>query len=176
MSQILLGRRSPDARGARLEISWQAVRQGTIVYCALEGAEGFRNRIEAFRQAKLPEADGDPPFYLMATPLSLVREHKVFIADISNQLAGQRPVAVWIDTLNRSLDGSESSDEDMTAYVRAADAIRDAVGCLVLSSITAAITAIVREGTPVMQASKAYAVCMTDVAWPNDIRDLNEVF
>ena len=56
------------------------VRQGTIVYCALEGAQGFKNRIEAFRQAKMSEADGgDPPFYLMATPLSLVRDQKAFI-------------------------------------------------------------------------------------------------
>ena len=115
-----------DYRGRR-------VRQGTIVYCALEGAQGFKNRIEAFRQAKMSEADGgDPPFYLMATPLSLVRDQKAFIADISKQLGGQKPVAVCIDTLNRSLDGSESSDEDMTAYVRAADAIRDAFGCLVV--------------------------------------------
>jgi RecA-family ATPase len=132
MWQILLGLRSPEPVALGWKYRGRCVRQGTIVYCALEGAEGFRNRIEAFRQAKLPEADGDPPFHLMATPLSLVREHKVFIADISNQLAGQRPVAVCIDTLNRSLDGSESSDEDMTAYVRAADAIRDAFGCLVV--------------------------------------------
>ena len=109
------------------------VRQGTIVYCALEGAHGFRNRIEAFRQAKMSETDGgDPPFYLMATPLSLVRDQKAFISDIAKQLGGKNPVAVCIDTLNRSLDGSESSDEDMTAYVRAADAIRDAFGCLVV--------------------------------------------
>ena len=109
------------------------VRQGTIVYCALEGAQGFKNRIEAFRQAKMSETDGgDPPFYLMATPLSLVRDQKAFISDIAKQLGGKNPVAVCIDTLNRSLDGSESSDEDMTAYVRAADAIRDAFGCLVV--------------------------------------------
>lgn len=37
-----------------------------------------------------------------------------------------------LDTLNRSLRGSESSDEDMTAYVRAADAIREAFACAVL--------------------------------------------
>jgi hypothetical protein len=39
---------------------------------------------------------------------------------------------VVLDTLNRSLQGSESSDEDMTAYVRAADALREAFGCAVL--------------------------------------------
>jgi RecA-family ATPase len=37
-----------------------------------------------------------------------------------------------LDTLNRSLGGSESSDEDMSAYVvRASDAIRDEFDCVV---------------------------------------------
>ena len=42
-----------------------------------------------------------------------------------------RPAAVAIDTLNRSLVGSESKDEDMGAYVRAADAVYEAFGCVV---------------------------------------------
>ena len=37
-----------------------------------------------------------------------------------------------LDTLNRSLNGSESSDEDMSAYVRATDAIRETFDCSVL--------------------------------------------
>jgi AAA domain len=109
------------------------VTPGPVVYCALEGAQGHKNRIEAFRRGKMSEAaDSDPLFYLMSTPLSLVRDHKAFVADISKQLGDLKPVAVCIDTLNRSLEGSESSDEDMSAYVRAADAIRDAFGCLVI--------------------------------------------
>jgi AAA domain len=68
----------------------------------------------------------------MATPLSLVRDQKAFTTDIRRQLGDLKPVAVCIDTLNRSLEGSESSDQDMSAYVRAADAIRDAFGCLVV--------------------------------------------
>jgi hypothetical protein len=39
---------------------------------------------------------------------------------------------VVIDTLNRSLAGSESDDKDMAAYIRAADAIRDAFGSAVI--------------------------------------------
>jgi hypothetical protein len=90
---------------------------GPIVYCALEGAQGFRNRTEAFRRAKMSETDdGDPPFYLMASPLSLVRDQKAFVAEIAEQLGEQKPVAVCIDTLNRSLDGSESSDEASSIY------------------------------------------------------------
>jgi hypothetical protein len=46
-------------------------------------------------------------------------------------VGGTTPVAVVLDTLNRSLVGSESSDTDMS-NVRAADAIRDAFGCSVL--------------------------------------------
>jgi AAA domain len=41
------------------------------------------------------------------------------------------PVAVVVDTLNRSIDGSESGDRDMGAYLNAADAIREAFGCVV---------------------------------------------
>jgi AAA domain len=37
---------------------------------------------------------------------------------------------VVLDTLNRSLSGSESSDKDMTLYVKAAEAVRKAFGCL----------------------------------------------
>ena len=44
---------------------------------------------------------------------------------------GERPVLVVIDTLNRSLAGSENNDKDMAAYIRAADVIREAFGCTV---------------------------------------------
>ena len=110
-----------DYRGLR-------VNGGPIVYCALEGVEGFKRRVEAFRRA-YPDAKG-APFYLMFAPLDLIRDHKALIASIRAQLGGVDPAAVAIDTLNRSLIGSESKDEDMAAYVRAADAIR-AFSCAV---------------------------------------------
>ena len=92
-----------------------------------------RRRIEAFRLEKLSEAErSSPPFFLMSSSLSLVADCKALIADIRKQLGNAKPVAVCLDTLNRSLAGSESKDEDMAAYVRAADAIRDAFGCLVV--------------------------------------------
>ena len=108
------------------------VSPGAVVYCALEGAQGFKGRIEAFRTEKLAEAEGDPPFYLMAAPLNLVADNEALVAAIRAQHGGVSPAVVCIDTLNRSLPGSESSDEDMSAYVRAADALRDAFGCLVV--------------------------------------------
>lgn len=115
-----------DYRGHR-------VSTGTVVYCALEGALGFKNRVEAFRQAKLSEgANVDPPFFLMATPLSLVAAQAQLVADIRAQVGDTTPVAVCVDTLNRSIAGSENDDEAMGDYVRAADAIRAAFDCLVI--------------------------------------------
>ena len=109
------------------------VRKGTVVYCALEGALGFRKRVEAFRLRFLADdPTSDPPFHLMDQPLALVTDHAAFVASIKAQLGDVRPAAIAIDTLNRSLTGSESSDEDMSAYIKAADAIRDAFDCLVV--------------------------------------------
>jgi AAA domain len=106
------------------------VKAGPIVYCALEGKKGFSRRLEAFRREN-PGSEG-AQFYLMFLSLDLIRDHKSLIESIRAQLAeGVQPAAVAVDTLNRSLVGSESNDEDMAAYVRAADAISDAFGCVV---------------------------------------------
>jgi hypothetical protein len=51
------------------------VRQGAVVYCALEGCSAFKNRVEAFRQERLQESAGGVPLHLMASPLSLVVDH-----------------------------------------------------------------------------------------------------
>jgi hypothetical protein len=105
------------------------VQQGTVVYCALEGASGFHARAEAFRTRKMAEAADEVPLYLMGAPLSLFADHRALIAAINEQLGDTIPAAVVIDTLNRSISGSESDDKDMGNFVRSADAIRDAFNC-----------------------------------------------
>jgi AAA domain len=105
---------------------------GPVVYCAFEGADGFRARAEAFRLHSLPEDHGEIDFHLIADRADLAKDHGEMVRAIRAQLDGPRPVCVVLDTLNRSLDGSESDDKDMGAYVRAADAIRDAFGCVVI--------------------------------------------
>jgi hypothetical protein len=62
----------------------------------------------------------------------LIHDEKTLIADFRAQLGGTVPLIVVLDTLNRSLKGSENSDEDMTKYTRAAEAIRAAFGCVVV--------------------------------------------
>lgn len=113
-----------DYRGRR-------VRQGVVVYCAFEGQSGLQARAQAIRLTRLEGNDEEIPFFIMPVTLNLVRDHNALIAAIRTKLGGQIPVAIALDTLNRSLQGSESSDADMAAYIGAVDAIRTAFECAV---------------------------------------------
>jgi hypothetical protein len=105
------------------------VQQAPVVYIALEGREGQAARKAAFAKY---HAVTDAPFYLITVPLDLVKQHRELIASIDGQLANIRPGAVFVDTLNRSLVGSESKDEDMAQYLGAAGAIEQHFACLVV--------------------------------------------
>jgi len=107
------------------------VHQGTIVYCAFEGQGGFEARAEAYRRQHMPRAERGEhiPFYLQPHMLDLINDYDALIGAIKPY---GDPAIVVLDTLNRSLNGSESRDEDMSAYVRAADAIREQFNCAVI--------------------------------------------
>jgi hypothetical protein len=113
------------------EYRGRRVKAGTVVYVACEGEAGQGARAEAFRQKYLTEDDADPPFYLLPTRLDLVADISELIRDIRASIQPGPCALIVVDTLNRSIAGSESKDEDMTAYVRAADAVREAFGCAV---------------------------------------------
>lgn len=109
------------------------VHNGAVVYCAFEGQTGIEARCAAFSQKFLAEDREQPvPFYLEPLTLDLVKDEAELAAAIRFTLEEAKPVAIVLDTLNRSLRGSELSDEDMTAYVRAADALRQAFECAIL--------------------------------------------
>jgi hypothetical protein len=117
---VALGR---EYRGRRVQV-------GPVVYCCFEGQSGVSARIEAFRQRFMPEEADRVPFYLQPAPMDLIKDHQELIAAIRE--LEEAPVSVVLDTLNRSLNGSENSDEDMGAYIKATDAIREAFDCSVL--------------------------------------------
>ena len=112
------------------EYQGKRVQQGPVVYCCFEGQSGISARVEAFRQRFLPEDADSVPFYLQPAPMDLIKEHQDLITAIRE--LEEAPAVVVLDTLNRSLTGSENSDEDMGAYIRATDAIREAFDCSVL--------------------------------------------
>jgi AAA domain len=122
-----------DYRGRRVE-------QGNVLHIACEGVAGLGTRKEAWRLHHIQSKNVDEielvdeaPFYLcQQTALDLIADLEKVSTDILVQF-GDRPIRViTIDTLNRSLRGSESKDEDMGAYLRAAIWLADKFQCLVL--------------------------------------------
>jgi hypothetical protein len=119
------------------------VQQGLVVYLAFEGAEGFNNRAEAFRRTHAEALErrtafcrehGLPEeiwFHLLPSNAKLVRDHKALIESIDGHV-DRPPTVVVLDTLNRSIDGSESKDVDMGAYLAAAEVIVEEFWCVVI--------------------------------------------
>jgi hypothetical protein len=68
---------------------------------------------------------------LLDVSIDLIADHKALITSIRDQITGN-PAIIVIDTLNRALLGDENKSDDMAKFIRAADAIRTAFGCLML--------------------------------------------
>jgi AAA domain len=115
-----------------LEYRGRQVQQGNVVYCAFEGAHGFGARTEALRRCHGLADDTEVPIFLVPGRADLIREHEQLVVAIKDALAGKHPTIVALDTLNKSLVGSENKPEDMAGYVRAAEAIREAFDCVVI--------------------------------------------
>ncbi|WP_049810384.1 AAA family ATPase [Bradyrhizobium japonicum] len=114
---------------ANWEYRGRRVKQCPVVYFALEGQEGFVARVEAFRQT---HGSADIPFYLSADRVILPQDGPAVVRSIQEQFPDVHPGVVVLDTLNRSISGSENDPSDMGQYVRAADLIRAALGCVVI--------------------------------------------
>jgi hypothetical protein len=111
------------------------VDQGAVVYVALEGKHGTRNRVEAMRREnRLPDG---APFYLCFSPVSLLEPgHSKQLAESVKAAADQSNLPcrlVVIDTLARAMaGGDENGGRDMTRAVESMDAVRAATGAHVL--------------------------------------------
>jgi hypothetical protein len=108
------------------------VRQCPVIYFVLEGRSALPKRIEAMKRHYRIE---DAPLYLITKQLDLIKQCDAVIASIRAQIElnpGPQPGLIALYTLNRSLMGSESKDEDMGAYLAAADRIAEAFKCLVI--------------------------------------------
>jgi hypothetical protein len=115
------------------------VEQGEVLHIACEGVAGLGSRKEAWRLHHIVEKTGteiqaidNAPFHLCRdSALDLIKDVDTVVDDILAQF-GDRPIKIiTIDTLNRSLRGSESKDDDMAAYVRAATLLAEKFQCVV---------------------------------------------
>jgi hypothetical protein len=107
------------------------VEQGAVVYVALEGSYGARNRVEALKQAGTLKPD--TPFYLVFESISLLENgHAARLAETVAAVAenaGRKVRLVILDTMARAMaGGDENSGQDMTAAVQSIDAVRAATG------------------------------------------------
>jgi hypothetical protein len=119
--------------GMHIALGWDyrghKVQQAPVVYIALEGRHGFPARVEAFRRHYGVEV---APFYLLSASLDLVAKSCLLIASIKAQLGKNLPGVLFLDTLNRSLVGSESKDEDMARFLAAAEKVAQELSCAVV--------------------------------------------
>lgn len=113
------------------------VAQGPVLYLALEGSHGIRNRIAAYQHAHGLE-DARLPFFLVTQPLNLLDPAGDLAAIIktAEQIAEDTgaPISlIVIDTLSRAMaGGNENAPEDMTALVATGDHLRKATGAHVM--------------------------------------------
>jgi hypothetical protein len=90
------------------------VKQGSVLYIAAEGQKGVSKRIKGWLQSR--GVKRLEKFYLFIKPVA-INDNKACneLIEMINLLP-ERPELVFIDTLNRSLNGNENGD-DMTAFV-----------------------------------------------------------
>jgi hypothetical protein len=109
--------------------------QGAVVYVALEGSHGARNRIEALKRVgRLPAA---APLYLCFSPVSLLEPgHTARLTATVTYAAEQSAMPcrlVILDTLARAMGGGdENKGQDMGTAVASMDSVRLATGAHVL--------------------------------------------
>lgn len=118
------------ARG--IQFFGREVTQGGVIYCALEGGYGVRNRIAAYvkHHRILPEDAARIPFAIVTTTINLMDAEGDTnslihaILDAADRI--DEPVRlVIIDTLSRAMPGgNENSPEHMTALISNVDHIR----------------------------------------------------
>lgn len=115
--------------------SWRGkqVEKGGVIYCALEGGHGIKNRIAAFRKAQ-GLMDADIPFAIVPITMNMLdpnadTPHLIeLIKEAAITIAGPVKLVV-IDTLARAMGGgNENAPDDMGAMVNNVDQVRQATG------------------------------------------------
>jgi hypothetical protein len=106
------------------------VKRGTVLFCAGEGKLGITRRVEAWCRHNEVYRHG-LPFYVSekailmhdASMLEKVRKEAAEIGNVS---------LIMIDTLSRSFGGhNENNPQDMGAFVRECDGLKDLLNCTV---------------------------------------------
>ncbi len=117
------------------------VKRGAVFYLAGEGRTGLKKRITAWEQHTGVSIANAPLYLAAGLPFLCDDSGAEGIIDAVNALAdeyelecGSEPALVVIDTVARAMSGAnENSAEDMGAFVRSLDMIRQRWSCTVLT-------------------------------------------
>ncbi len=109
----------------------RAVQQGPVVYIAAEGVSGISKR--CLRWCEYHDVVPPQDFGIIPEAFALIQndELKALAETIDKQMSAP-PAMIVIDTLNRNLGGSESSEDDMGAFIRGAGLLQRAFGSTIL--------------------------------------------
>ena len=113
-----------------------AVRQDRVLYIAAEGQGGFGNRVKA--AGKALEVPSTLQFDLLTVAPNLGREEgdaEQLIQEIKAQAKKEDAplVAVVIDTVSRTMGGSDENSQGMQAFVNNAGNVARELDCLVIA-------------------------------------------
>jgi hypothetical protein len=118
--------------GMHIALGWNyrghKVQQAPVVYVAL-GPPRFSGSHRGLPPASRSGKCAVFPRHCLTR---LVAEHSQLIAAIKAQLGTALPGVLFLDTLNRSLVGSESKDEDMARFLAAAERVAQELNCAVV--------------------------------------------
>lgn len=103
--------------------------RGSVVYVCAEGSRGIPKRVAAWREARQHNGPLDIHFLPRSVLMTNAAQVSLLIASIRR--TGLEPVAVFLDTLARNMDGDEQKAVDMGAFIRGCDRLREAFGAAV---------------------------------------------
>lgn len=114
------------------EWSQRAVDRYGVIYCALEGSHGIKNRVAAFK-VEYGLGEADLPFGVVTVALNILAgDDTSALIDAINAEAlaiGFKTGLIVMDTLSRAMaGGNENAPDDMGALVRNGDLIRQGTG------------------------------------------------
>lgn len=122
-----------------LDWNGQAVEEGWVVYLAMEGQQGYKQRVEAWHKNNNLKMQ-DAKFASVTVPINLTdfskndRDIYDLIDDLSYKLVGKDIKLIIIDTLARSfMEKDENSAKDMGLFIKNIDMLKQENGCAILA-------------------------------------------
>lgn len=108
-----------------------ALQRGPVIYVYAEGRTGILPRVEAW---KAYHKTGNLGILFVPHRVTLNEPASVrdLLGALRDRLPDEPPILIIVDTFNRNFAGNENSAEDVSAFVRGCDVLREETGATVV--------------------------------------------